>query len=100
MELREKLRLTEDNNREMVNFIKNLQSQGDQELSSMRQFLQQKISEDYQNNTKSQEKNSVLFNEMVRLGQENEKYSERVATMQQSYEARIQSLEQRLVSSE
>lgn len=81
MELREKLRLTEDNNREMVNFIKNLQSQGDQELSSMRQFLQQKISEDYQNNTKSQEKNSVLFNEMVRLGQENEKYSERVAAM-------------------
>lgn len=81
MELREKLRLTEDNNREMVNFIKNLQSQGDQELSSMRAFLQQKISEDYQNNTKSQEKNSVLFNEMVRLGQENEKYAERVAAM-------------------
>ena len=84
--LEKKLRLTEDNNREMVNFIKNLQSskspksgKGDQELSSMRQFLQQKISEDYQNNTKSQEnprkarsqeKNSVLFNEMVRLGQD------------------------------
>ena len=36
VELRDKLRITEDNNREMVNFIKNLQSQGDQELSSMR----------------------------------------------------------------
>jgi hypothetical protein len=39
MELNQKLRLTEDNNREMVAFIKNLQTQGDQELSSMRQFL-------------------------------------------------------------
>jgi hypothetical protein len=39
-ELSQKLRITEDNNREMVTFIKNLQTQGDQELSSMRQFLQ------------------------------------------------------------
>lgn len=29
VELRDKLRVTEDNNREMVNFIKNLQNQGD-----------------------------------------------------------------------
>ena len=35
-ELNQKLRVTEDNNREMVSFIKNLQTQGDQELSSMR----------------------------------------------------------------
>ena len=62
----------------MINFIKNLQTQGDQELSSMRNFLQQKISEDQSNNSKNNEKNSVLFNEMVRLGQENEKYAERV----------------------
>lgn len=40
LDLRDKLRVTEDNNREMINFIKNLQSQGDQELSSMRNFLQ------------------------------------------------------------
>ena len=62
----------------MINFIKNLQTQGDQELSSMRNFLQQKISEDQSNNSKNNEKNSVLFNEMVRLGQENEKYADRV----------------------
>ena len=39
-ELRDKLRVTEDGNREMISFIKNLQQQGDQELSSMRNFLQ------------------------------------------------------------
>lgn len=58
----------------MVSFIKSLQTQGDLELSSMRQVLQQKISEDQQNSLKSNEKNSILFNEMVRLGKENEEY--------------------------
>ena len=80
-ELRDKLRVTEDNNREMINFIKNLQTQGDSELSSMRSFLQQKISDDQTNGSKLNEKNTVLFNEMVRLGQENEKYAERVNNM-------------------
>lgn len=41
----------------------------------MRNFLQNKISEDQSVVNKNNEKNSVLFNEMVRLGQENEKYS-------------------------
>ena len=82
LDLRDKLRVTEDANREMMTFIKNLQNQGDQELASMRNFLQQKISEDHTNNTNFNEKNSVLFNEMVRLGQENEKYAERVQVMQ------------------
>jgi len=55
----------------------------------MRNFLQQKISEDLQNEYKNKEKNSVLFNEMVRLGQENEKYAARVANMSQAFEAKI-----------
>lgn len=46
IELRDKLRVTEDGNREMMAFIKNLQQQGDQELASMRNFLQQKITDD------------------------------------------------------
>jgi hypothetical protein len=46
------------------------------------------------------EKNSVLFNEMVRLGQENEKYAERVQAMQATYEQRILALEARLQGTE
>tara|TARA_B100000519_G_C14010037_1_gene328239 strand:+ start:427 stop:645 length:219 start_codon:yes stop_codon:yes gene_type:complete len=38
-EMRDKLRVAEDGNREMITFIKNLQQQGDAELSSMRNFL-------------------------------------------------------------
>ena len=59
----------------MIAFIKNLQQQGDVELSSMRNFLQNKITEDQSLHSQNNEKNSVLFNEMVRLGQENEKYA-------------------------
>ena len=66
----------------------------------MRQFLQQKISEDHANSAKVNEKNSVLFNEMVRLGQENEKYAERVQAIQATYEQRIQALEGRLQGTE
>ena len=82
VELRDKLRLTEENNREMANFIKSLQQQGDLELSSMREFLQQKITEDQQNSVKTNEKSSILFNEMVRLGKENDNYAERVQAIQ------------------
>ena len=39
-EMREKLRVSEDNNQQMVSFIKSLQTQGDLELNSMRQVLQ------------------------------------------------------------
>ncbi len=84
--VRDKLRITEDNNREMINFIKGLQSQGDNELNSMRQFLQQKITEDQQNSLKINEKNTVLFNEMVRLGQDNENYQERIQSITSTFE--------------
>jgi hypothetical protein len=42
----------------------------------------------------------VLFNEIVRLGQENEKYASRVANMQSAFEAKIQAMETRLLSAE
>lgn len=38
----------------------------------MRQFLQQKVNEDMSNSVKVNEKNSILFNEMVRLGKDTE----------------------------
>jgi hypothetical protein len=63
-----KLRETEDQNRQMSTFIKNLQDQGDQELSQMRELMQKKLTDDHVNNVKTTEKSNILFNEMVRLG--------------------------------
>jgi hypothetical protein len=100
VELREKLRVSEEQNREMVNFIKSIQTQGDVELSQMRQFLQEKLNEDHLTTIKSKEKSTVLFSEVVRLGQEGEKQIEYLQSLNQNFENRIQTLEARLASSE
>ena len=57
----------------MTNFIKSLQNQSEAELSQMRNFLQNKLSEDSALQLKAKEKNSILFQELVRIGQESEK---------------------------
>ena len=62
----------------MVNFIKSLQSQSESELAQMRNFLQTKLSEDHADKVKSKEKSSILFNELVRIGQENESQKQRL----------------------
>lgn len=71
-EMRDKLRIADDSNKELAKFIRSLQTQSDGELSSMRQFLQQKVNEDMSVSQKFNEKNSILFNELVRLGKDTE----------------------------
>lgn len=99
-ELKEKLQGAEGKNSELTAFIKSLQSQGDAELNSMRAFLQQKISDDQSSTQKSNEKNSILFNELVRLGKQTEAHQERLQSITGGYEERINLLEQRLLTSE
>ena len=69
-QLSDKLRLSEEQNAQMSNFIKSLQSQSESELAQMRNFLQTKLSEDHSNQVKAKEKSSILFNELVRIGHE------------------------------
>ena len=46
-ELRDKLRVSEEQNLQMANLIKSLQNQSEAELSQMRNILQNKVSEDH-----------------------------------------------------
>ena len=80
----------------MANFIKSLQSQSESELAQMRNFMQTKLSEDHANQVKSKEKNSILFNELVRIGQESEKQQSQLQGLNHQLEERIALLEQRL----
>ena len=73
IELQSKLLRSEEQNLELSNFIKSLQSQSEQELAQMRNILQSKLSEDHMDKVKSNEKNSILFQELVRIGQQSEK---------------------------
>ena len=77
-ELREKLRISEGNQKELLSYLKNFQKQEDLELTQMRSLLQDKYSEDHSNTVKQREKSTALFNEVVRLGEEMEKNNEQV----------------------
>lgn len=84
----------------MANFIRSLSSQSEAELSQMRNILQSKMSEDHADKVKAKEKNSILFNELVRIGQDNERQNQGLQSLNQQMEERIAVLEQRLGQSE
>lgn len=48
----------------------------------MRELMQKKLTDDHVNNVKSTEKSNILFNEMVRLGQDNEKHQQTLSGLQ------------------
>lgn len=89
LETRDRLRIADENNRELMNFIKSIQTQSDAELTQMRAFLQEKLNEDHIGGIKQKEKSTVLFNEVVRLGQEYEKQIEFLQSLNSNYENRI-----------
>lgn len=66
----------------------------------MRNFLQNKVSEDHAEKIKGREKNAILFNEVVRIGQIADKQGSAINGLNQTLEQRIQYLEQRLGQSE
>ncbi len=66
----------------------------------MRGFLQEKLNDDHLGSIKQKEKSTVLFNEVVRLGQEYEKQIEFLQQLNSNYENRIQTMETRLASAE
>ena len=80
----------------MANFIKSLQSQSESELAQMRNFMQNKLSEDHADKVKTKEKSSILFNELVRIGQENENQRNSLQNLNHQLEQRIATMEQRL----
>jgi hypothetical protein len=55
----------------------------------MRTFLQDKLNDDHINGIKTKEKSTVLFNEVVRLGQEYEKQIEYLQSLNTNYESRL-----------
>ena len=55
----------------------------------MRNFLQDKLNDDHLVSVKTKEKSSVLFNEIVRLGEENSKHNELLNQVTVQYENRI-----------
>lgn len=66
----------------------------------MRNFLQTKLSEDHADKVKTKEKSSILFNELVRIGQQSEAQQRQLQGLNHALEERIAVLESRLHQSE
>ena len=74
--------------------------QQDSELTQMRTFIQEKITEDFKLHQKHKEKGQVLFGEVVRLGENYEKTTDFLQNLSVSLESRMMSLENRINSGE
>jgi len=77
-----------------------IKAQSEAELSSMREMISNKYTEDKLVNAKNNEKNMVLFNETVRIGQVIERLESQIQQLGAIAESKLQSLEGRLLKAE
>jgi len=77
-----------------------IKAQNEAELSSMREMISNKYTEDKLVNAKNNEKNMVLFNETVRIGQVIERLESQIQQFSAIAESKLQSLEGRLLKAE
>lgn len=99
-QLKEKLMIAEQNFKEISNFIQTFQKLDNSEINQMRILIQDKISEDQQLFMKEREKSKALFNEMVRIGELQEKQAKDVYSFSSDVESRIRGLESKFILSE
>ena len=66
----------------------------------MRDIITAKTNEDQLTQAKNKEKNIALFNEMVRVGQDLERFAGQLQQLNSSSEARSQNFESRLIKAE
>ena len=90
------MRVAQQNQKELMNFMSQQKSEDYNEMSSMRTMIQDKQNEDHVLGVKQKEKSTALFNEVVRLGEEHDKVQDSVQQISLNMETRIQSLEARL----
>lgn len=98
--LREQLMVAEGNFKQISNFIQTFQKLDTTELNEIRGIIQDKITEDQQIFLKEREKSKALFNELVRLGEMQEKLSKSIYSGSTELESRIMSLESKFAVNE
>ena len=99
-QLKEKLLIAEQNFKEIQNFIQTFQKLDSGEINQMRVLLQDKISEDQQVFMKEREKSKAFFNELVRVGELQEKQAKEIYGLGSELDSRLRGLESKFVVSE
>ncbi|KAL4480269.1 hypothetical protein ABPG74_020785 [Tetrahymena malaccensis] len=95
-EMREKLILTEQNQKEILFFIRNMQKSETTEILQLRGIMQEKMTEEQSLLQKEREKSKALFMEVVRLGETQERQNDVFNNLQGQFESRIAILEAQL----
>jgi len=99
-QLKEKLMIAEQNFKEISNFIQTFQKLDNSEINQMRILIQDKISEDQQLIMKEREKAKALFNEIVRIGELQEKQSKDIYGLNSELDSRLRGLESKFILNE
>jgi hypothetical protein len=90
----------EEAQRELLNYVKSLQRQENQEFLQMREILQEKLTEDQATALKERERAKTLFHEVVRLGEQQERSNEMIQNLNLTLETKLQALEAKYLVAE
>jgi chromosome segregation ATPase len=96
----DKIRNTEQNQKELVHLIKNIERQENSELSQMRELIHSKLGSDELTQVQQHEKSMALFNEVVRLGQQYESTSAHLQDLTTSLGNKLHIFESRIQKGE
>lgn len=95
-ELRDRVLVAEGNQKELMTFMTQSKKQDETELKQLRGMLQEIHSEDAVDKSKNNEKSAAIFQEVVRIGIEQEKVIENLHGLNSNLEAQIANLENKL----
>jgi len=95
-ELQQRIRQVFNNYKYVDSTMKGMQRQEDTELSQIRNMFQDKFTQDQKLHDKHKEKSKVLFGELVRIGEQQDKSKEFLQSLSVSLENRLATLENRL----
>jgi hypothetical protein len=95
-ELRERVLTAEANQKELMQFMSQTKKQDEAELRQLRGMLQELQSDEQVDKSKNNEKSAAMFQEVVRIGMEQEKVIENLQNLNSDLEAQMSTLESKI----
>ncbi|KAL4466952.1 hypothetical protein ABPG74_010549 [Tetrahymena malaccensis] len=99
-DIKKNLQQNDQNQKEILNFIRNMQKEESNQIMNMKGLIQDKLTEENNNLSKEKAKTKALFMEVVRLGENQERQSNSMKQTQQDLEEKIRFLESKIMNGE
>lgn len=95
-ELAERLSISEANQRELMNYMTQTKKQDEAELKQLRIMVQEVQNDEQADKSKNNEKSAAMFQEVVRIGVEQEKMIENLQNLNTNLESQLTTLESKI----